>query len=149
MEFLKSIVRHLPLEAMSDVLAWVVFWWIRLVDGVPESLLAQYAYVGGCLLVLALMAVLTKCLPKFLHSFMALLTTLLAALLLTPTSAMGEAGGNAPAVIAVLHSLLMGQPKLALASLLPIIGVFAVLLLIGGLWQWVRASIYRARAEKV
>lgn len=141
MEFLKSILRSLPLETLSDILARVVFWWIRLTKGVSEDVLAQYTYVGSALLVLALLAIIAKCLPRFLRGFMWVVWAISAALLLTPAPVLGDTGGNAPAVIAALHALLMGEPKLALVAFLPVLGVITALLFIGAIWQFIKATL--------
>lgn len=54
---------------------------------------------------------------------------------------MNDAGGSAPAIIGVIHSVLMGQIDLALAKLLPILAAAVILLVIGGLLQLIYAII--------
>lgn len=132
MDWLKELLRSLPLEGISEVLAKFVVLWIHLVDGVPADELPLLAYVGASVLVLILLFFVLRILPKFLRG---VLWVLAAAILFTPAGTMGDAGGSAPAIIGVAHALLMGQTELAFLNLLPILAVTIVLLVVGGLLQ--------------
>lgn len=138
MEWLKELVKSLPLEDISEVLAKVVFAWIQLVDGVPEERLALYTYLGASFLVLFFMYWLLKAVPRVLRAPIWIIT---AAVLLTPGATIGDTDGNAPAIIGVLHSFLMGEPALAMAVFLPILAVIIAGLIVAALWQFVQAAL--------
>lgn len=138
MDWLKDILKTLPLESISEVLAKVVFWWTQLVSGVPEEVLAFNTYVIGSLLVLLLLYWVLKIVPPFLRG---IIWCLSAAILLTPGETIADTGGTAPAVIGVLHGFLMGEPAAAMSALLPILAVTIVLLIIGAIWKYLRAYL--------
>lgn len=144
MDWLKELLRSLPLESISEVLAKVVVAWTHLVEGVPADELPFLAYVGASLLVLALLFFALRLVPKFLRG---MLWVLAAAILFTPAGTMGDSGGSAPAIIGVAHALLMGQTELAFLNLLPILAVAIGLLVIGGLVQMIYGIVVNARAN--
>lgn len=144
MDWLKELLRSLPLESISEVLAKVVVAWTHLVEGVPADELPFLAYVGASLLVLALLFFALRLVPKFLRG---MLWVLAAAILFTPAGTMGDSGGSAPAIIGVAHALLMGQTELAFLNLLPILAVAIGLLVIGGLVQMIYGIAVDARAN--
>lgn len=144
MDWLKELLRSLPLESISEVLAKVVVAWTHLVEGVPADELPFLAYVGASLLVLALLFFALRLVPKFLRG---MLWVLAAAILFTPAGTMGDSGGSAPAIIGVAHALLMGQTELAFLNLLPILAVAIGLLVIGGLVQMIYGIVVDARAN--
>lgn len=138
MEWLKDLLRSLPLESISEVLARVVLWWTHVVDGVPEEQLALHTYVGGSVLVLILLYWVLKLVPRFMRGMIWIVS---AAILLTPGTTIGDTGGSAPAIIDVLHSLLMGEPSLAILAFLPILAVIIVGLILGAMWKFVYAFV--------
>lgn len=144
MDWLKELLRSLPLESISEVLAKVVVAWTHLVEGVPADELPFLAYVGASLLVLALLFFALRLVPKFLRG---MLWVLAAAILFTPAGTMGDSGGSAPAIIGVAHALLMGQTELAFLNLLPILAVAIGLLVIGGLVQMIYGIVVDARTN--
>ncbi len=149
MDFLKRLVERLPLEQISEVLGRIVFWWIRFVEGVPEASLAFYTYIGASLLVLILLWGLARLLPRVLDTIMGVVWIAAAAILLTPmiNSDPSFDSSNAPAIIDVLHHLLMGEPTLAIQSFLPILAVMALLLALGALWQAIKIKVYQKRHQ--
>lgn len=146
MEWLKSLLKSLPLESISEVLAKIVLWWTRLVEGVPEAELSLWTYVGGSVLVLILLYWVLKILPKALRGIVWILS---AAILLTPGSAMGEAGGTAPAIIDAFYHLLMGETALALTAMLPILAVAIAGLVLVAIWQLLRAILLARQESQV
>lgn len=145
MDWLKEIVRSLPLEGISEILAKIVFLWIRLVDGIPEEELSFSVYVGASIIVLILLYFFTKILPKFLRGVIFILSV---AILFTPGGTIGDTGGSAPAIIGVAHHVLMGDFGKALSGLLPILAVAMILFVAGALWQMIRAAMLDAKAER-
>lgn len=139
MDWLKELIKSLPLEAISEALARLVFWWIGLTKNIDPDHLAIYVYVGGSLLVLLILHFGLKILPK---SVSGVLWFCSAALLLTPGSTSESSGGIAPAIMGVLHALLMGDTKVSLRLFLPIVAVAAILTLIGSLWQFLRHLLF-------
>lgn len=137
MDWLKELLQLLPLEQFSEILAKIVLVWIRLVDGVPEEQLAFYTYVGGCFLVLFLFYFALRLIPKM---FRGIIWVMSVAILLTPGATINDTGGTAPAIIEVLHAFIMGEPALAIAAFLPILAVIIVGLILGGIWQLLRAA---------
>lgn len=135
MDWLKELIKSLPLEAISEVLARLVLWWIAITKHIDPELLAIYVYVGGALLVLLILHFGLKILPK---SVAGVLWFCSAALLLTPGSTSDASGGIAPAIMGVLHALLMGNTKVAIRLFLPIVAVAAILTLLGALWQFLK-----------
>lgn len=144
MQWLKDLVHSFPLEAWSEFLAQVVFWWIQQVEGVPEEKLALYTYLGGSCLVLLLMLGFLKIFPKALR---APLWIVAAAVLLTPGATVGDTKGNAPAIISVLHGFLMGEGDIALAALLPILAATVAGLIVASLWQLIKAKLAAAKEQ--
>lgn len=144
MEWLKDILKSLPLEGISEILAKLVLWWTHLVEGVPADELPFLAYVGASVLVLVLLFFALRLLPKLLRG---VLWVLAAAILFTPAGTMNDLGGSAPAIIGVAHALLMGQTELAFLNLLPILAVAIVLLVVGGLVQMIYGVVIDARAN--
>lgn len=139
MDWLKELIKSLPLEAISEVLARLVFWWIGLTKDIDPNLLAIYVYVGGSMMVLGILYFALKMLPK---SLAGVLWFCSAAVLLTPGSTSEASGGVAPAIMGVLHALLMGNTKVALRLFLPIVAVAAILTLLGSLWQFLRHLLF-------
>lgn len=133
------------LESVSEYLAKIVFWWIGMVDGVPESKLAIYTYVGGSLSVLVLLFFVLRILPKTLRGVVWVIS---AAILLTPGTTLGDLGGLAPAIIDVLHGFLMHDKPRAISSLLSIIAVIIAGLFLGAVWQMLYATIQTTLTKK-
>ncbi|MDO4251522.1 MAG: hypothetical protein Q4C68_08450 [Moraxella sp.] len=145
MDWLKDFVKNLPLEGISEILAKIVFLWIRLVDGVPESELPFLVYVGASIVVLILLFFLLRIFPKFIRD---VIIVLFIAVLFTPAGTMGDAGGSAPAIIGVAHHVLMGDFVKALSGFLPILSVAIILFIAAALWQMIWAAVLDAQAER-
>lgn len=147
MDWLKQLLKNLPLEAISEILAQVVVRWIKLIEPISEENLSLYTYVGASLLVLFCMYWLLKIFPKALRGALWLMS---AAVLLTPGQAIGELG-NAPAIIGVVHGLLMGEVALAAMAFLPILAMMIIGLVLGALWQFLYAALksHRKTAPQV
>lgn len=137
MDFVKNLINLLPVEWLSDTLAKIVFMWIRLVDGVPEDSLALYTYVSSSFLVLSLLVVALKVIPK---SFRGIIWIIAAAILLTPGATINDTGGTAPAIIEVVHTLILGEIMLAVSAFLPIMAAMIVGLILGGIWYSLKAA---------
>ncbi|MDO4251055.1 MAG: hypothetical protein Q4C68_06060 [Moraxella sp.] len=135
---LKEVVKSLPLDSISEALAAVVLWWIRLVKDVPEDKLPVYTYLGASILVLILLYLVLRLLPK---SIRGILWIIAAAVLLTPGPTLGETGEIAPAIIGVLHGFLMDNQAQAMAGLTSITAVIVVGLVLGVIWQLLRKTI--------
>lgn len=144
MDWLKELFKSLPLEGISEILAKIVFLWIRLVDGVPESELPFLAYVGVSIAVLILLFFALRLVPKFLRG---ILWVIVASVLLTPAGTIDDSGGSAPAIIGVAHHLLMGRPEFAFSAFLPVLSTAIIMLVIGALLQMIYATIIIARAN--
>ena len=80
MDWFKSILHSLPLEAISDILGEIAIWWGQLVKDVPAADLPMYAYLGGVIIVLILWLLVARVLPRPLGgmSWMMLFAVLLA-----------------------------------------------------------------------
>lgn len=138
MDWLKSIVEHLPLDFLSELLARVVILWSRLVQDVPENQLPLYAYVGGSVLVLLLWLLVARILPRPISGISWIM---LAAVLFTPGTALGDTGQIAPACVSVVHAILMKDIGLAFRHAMPILAVMIAGLFIGGIWQLLRSAL--------
>lgn len=141
MDWLKALLGSLPLESTSEILGQVILWWIAITDGIDDADLPIFAYLGGSCLVLILLHFGLKFLPKTVAG---LVWIAAAAILLTPGSTIGESGGIAPAIIGVAHSVLMGETGAALTLFLPILAVMIVLVMLGAVWQLLKAIIVSA-----
>lgn len=126
------------LETLSEYLAKVIFWWIHLVDGISEDKLPVYTYAGCSVVVLLLLVLVLRIFPKSLRGIIWIIS---AAILLTPGDTLGSTGQVAPAIIGVLHGFLMGDHARAINALLPIIAMIIVGLIVGAIWQMLRAMI--------
>ena len=141
MDWLANFIVNLPLDEISDRLSELTRWWSNLVDGVPPDLLPLYAYVGFSVIVLLLWLFIVRVLPK---PFGGMSWLAVFAVLLTPTTALGDTGDIAPASIAVVYGILMKDMGLALSNLLPILVVFAVGLFLGFIWQVIKGLVDKA-----
>ena len=138
MDWLISILESLPLDTISDYLSDLIIWWSHLVAGVPPELLPLYAYVGFSIAVLLLWILVARVLPRPLGGMSWLA---IAAVLLTPGMAMGDSGNIAPASIGVVYGFLMKDMGAAVSNLLPILVVFLVGLILGFIWNVIRAMV--------
>lgn len=129
------------LERLSEYLAKLVFWWIHLVEGVAEDKLPVYTYIGCSVAVLLLLLLVLRILPKSLRGMLWIIS---AAVLLTPGDTLGHTGQIAPAIIGVLHGLLMKDYARAINAFLPIIAMTVVGLVIGAIWQILRNVIEKS-----
>ena len=141
MDWLANFIANLPLDEISDRLSELTRWWSNLVDGVPPDLLPLYAYVGFSVIVLLLWLFIVRVLPK---PFGGMSWLAVFAVLLTPTTALGDTGDIAPASIAVVYGILMKDMGLVLSNLLPILVVFAVGLFLGFIWQVIKGLMDKA-----
>ena len=135
MEWLAKLISKLPLDDISDGLSRLTNWWGQAVSGVSPDMLPLYAYVGFSVIVLLLWLFIVRILPRPLGGMSWLFVF---AVLLTPTMASNNTGDVAPASIGVIYALLMKEPALALANVLPILVVFAAGLFLGFIWQVIK-----------
>lgn len=137
MDWLKSILQSLPLEAISDILGEIVIWWSQMVKDVPPADLPMYAYIGGAVVVLILWILVARMLPRPLGgmSWMVLFAVLFA-----PSSALGDPSQIAPASIGVIYAIMMKDTAGAISHLVPILVVLVVGLFIGFIWQLIRGA---------
>jgi hypothetical protein len=148
MDWLKSILHSLPLEAISDILGEIVIWWGQLVKDVPPADLPMYAYLGGVIIVLVLWLLVARMLPRPLGgmSWMVLFAVLLA-----PGTAIGDPSVIAPASIGVVYAIMMKDTAGAITHMLPILVVLVVGLFVGFIWQLIRgafeSSLDKARSR--
>ena len=138
MEWLRNIVVNLPLDEISDTVSRLTIWWSNLVADVPPDMLPIYAYVGFSAVVLLLWLFIVRILPSPLGGMSWLA---IAAVLLTPGMAMGDSGNIAPASIGVVYGFLMKDMGAAVSNLLPILVVFLVGLILGFIWNVIRAMV--------
>lgn len=144
MDWLKSLLKYLPLDTISDMLGNIVVWWSHLVADVPPADLPMYAYVGGSVIVLLLWLLVARMLPKPLGGIS---WVILFAVLFTPGSALGEPGMIAPASISVVYAIMMKDIAGAITNALPILVVMAAGLFLGFIWQLLRGAIERGMAK--
>lgn len=147
MDWLKDLIKSLPLELISERVAQLVLWWSNITSGIPADDLPFYAYVGASVLVLLLMLFVIRIMPRMVGGVFWIFCV---AVLLTP-DALGGTERVAPAVAGVAHGILMKDYTGAMSSLLPILTVFVVLLCVGAIWQILRgvveANIAKAREQ--
>ena len=144
MAWLKGIIKNLPLDTISDLLAGVISLWSRLVEGVPDNELPFYTYVCASVLVLILLPLVLRIFPRTMAS---VLWVFAVAVLLTPGDTLAGTGQVAPAVAGVAHGILMKDYAGACYAALPILTVFVCLLLVGAIWQILRGVIERNAAK--
>lgn len=137
MDWLKNIVHLLPLEAISDILGEVAIWWGQMVKDVPPADLPMYAYLGGVVIVLILWLLVARMLPRPLGgmSWMILLAVLVA-----PSTALGDPSVLAPASISVVYAIMMKDFTGAIVNMLPILVVLVAGLFVGFIWQLIRSA---------
>ena len=104
MDWFKSILHSLPLEAISDILGEIAIWWGQLVKDVPAADLPMYAYLGGVIIVLILWLLVARVLPRPLGGMSWMM---LFAVLLAPGTALGDPSVIAPASISVVYAIMM------------------------------------------
>ena len=148
MDWFKSILHSLPLEAISDILGEIAIWWGQLVKDVPAADLPMYAYLGGVIIVLILWLLVARVLPRPLGGMSWMM---LFAVLLAPGTALGDPGVIAPASISVVYAIMMKDTAGAIANMLPILVVLVVGLFVGFVWQLIRgafeSSLDKARSR--
>lgn len=148
MDWLKEIIKNLPLESISDILGELTIWWGQLVKDVPAADLPMYAYLGGVLIVLILWLLVARILPRPLGGMSWML---LFAVLLAPGTALGDPSVIAPASISVVYAIMMKDTAGAVANMLPILVVLVVGLFVGFVWQLIRgafeSSLDKARSR--
>lgn len=138
MDWLKGLINNLPLDAISEWLASVVIWWSKLVEDIPDGDLPFFTYVGASVLVLLLLILVVRVLPRPVGG---MFWVFAAAVLLTPGDTLAGTGQIAPAVAGVAHGILMKDYAGAMSAFLPILMVFVVLLFVGAIWQVLRGVI--------
>ncbi len=137
MDWLKNILKNLPLEKLSDILGEIVIWWSQLVKNVPPADLPMYAYLGGSILVLLLWILVARMLPRPLGGMSWMM---LFAVLLAPGTALSDPSVIAPASISVVYAIMMKDTTAAITNALPILVVLVVGLFIGFVWQLIRGA---------
>lgn len=138
MDWLKNLLKSLPLDTISEYIAQFVLWWSHLVEDVPDNDLPFLAYVGASIIVLLLLIFVVRVMPRPLGG---MLWALAVAILLTPGDALMGTGQIAPAIAGVAHGVLMDDFAGAISAFLPILAVFVVLLFVGAIWQILRGVI--------
>lgn len=148
MDWLKSILYSLPLEAISEILGEIAIWWGQMVKNVPAADLPMYAYLGGAITVLILWVLVARMLPRPLGG---MTWMVLFAVLLAPGTALGDPSVVAPASISVVYAVMMKDFAGAIANMLPIMVVLVVGLFVGFVWQLIRgafeSSLDKARSR--
>lgn len=148
MDWLKSILYSLPLEAISEILGEIAIWWGQMVKDVPAADLPMYAYLGGAITVLILWVLVARMLPRPLGG---MTWMVLFAVLLAPGTALGDPSVVAPASISVVYAVMMKDFAGAIANMLPIMVVLVVGLFVGFVWQLIRgafeSSLDKARSR--
>ncbi|MDN5801485.1 MAG: hypothetical protein L0H34_03185 [Psychrobacter sp.] len=148
MDWLKGIIKSLPLETISDILGEIAIWWSQMVKDVPPADLPMYAYLGGAIVVLVLWVLVARVLPRPLGGMSWMM---LFAILLAPGSALGDPSVIAPASISVVYAVMMKDFTGAVANMLPIMVVLVVGLFVGFVWQLIRgafeSSLDKARSR--
>ncbi|MEC5209124.1 hypothetical protein RCH20_000166 [Psychrobacter sp. PL15] len=144
MDWIKNLLQILPLETISDILGEIVIWWSQMVKDVPPADLPMYAYLGGAIIVLILWVLVARMLPRPLGgmSWMVLF-----AVLLSPSTALGDSSLLAPASISVIYAIMMKDIATAVTNALPILVVLVVGLFIGFVWQLIRGAIESSLAK--
>lgn len=137
MDWLKNIIKNLPLESISEWVSKLVIWWSNITSSIPADDLPFYAYVGSAVAVLLLLLCITRLMPRMFGSVFWLMCV---AVFLTPDT-LSTDGQVAPAVAGVAHGILMKDYTGAMSSLLPILTVFVVLLCVGAIWQILRGVV--------
>ena len=137
-------LKDLPLEKISESLAQFFVWWAQITEGIPAAQLALTVYVIGCVLVLLLWLLVMRLIPR---PFKGISWVMVASILFAPGQAAGGTGEVAPAMLGVFHSILMKDFAGAVVAFLPILAVFAALLVVGAIWQMLR-SVIAGDAEK-
>lgn len=131
-------LKDLPLEKISEALAGFFAWWANVTDSIPAAQLPLTVYVVGCVLVLALWWLIARLFPR---PFKGISWVMVAAILFAPGQAAGGGGEVAPAMLGVFHAILMKDFAGAVVAFLPILAVFAALLVVGAIWQMLRSVI--------
>ena len=148
MDWFKSILHSLPLEAISDILGEIAIFLGQLVKDVPAADLPMYAYLGGVIIVLILWLLVARVLPRPLGGMSWMM---LFAVLLAPGTALGDPSVIAPASISVVYAIMMKDTAGAIANMLPILVVLVVGLFVGFVWQLIRgafeSSLDKARSR--
>ncbi|MDN5891346.1 MAG: hypothetical protein L0H51_04205, partial [Psychrobacter sp.] len=148
MDWLKGIIKSLPLETISDILGEIAIWWSQMVKDVPPADLPMYAYLGGAIVVLVLWVLVARVLPRPQGGMSWMM---LFAILLAPGSALGDPSVIAPASISVVYAVMMKDFTGAVANMLPIMVVLVVGLFVGFVWQLIRgafeSSLDKARSR--
>lgn len=131
------------LENISQYLSKLVFWWIALTDALPQENFVLYTYGGIAICALILLLLFFWMLPRtlFFSHLRGVIWIIAAAVILTPTSALGDSGEIAPAFIAVAYALLTDNPAAAINALLPILLMIIAGLFIGAIWHFLRYII--------
>lgn len=136
MDWLKNLIKNLPLDAMSEWATQFITWWSNITSGIPADDLPFYAYVGASISVLLLLLFVIRIMPR---TFGGVFWVFCASVLLAPDTLAGSER-VAPAVAGVAHGVLMKDYAGAMA-LLPILTVFVVLLCVGAIWQILRGVV--------
>lgn len=131
-------IKNLPLDEISNKLAQLLIWWANFVDGIPDNQLSLVVYVISSVVVLLLWFLLMRLLPRTIGIVS---VAFVAAILFSPSNALGDSGDIAPAMIGVFYALLMKDFMGMLSASLPIFATFVVFLIIGAIWQMLRSVI--------
>lgn len=138
MDWLKNLVQNLPLDLISDIITKLTILWSKLVADVSDEDLPLVAYMGSSVLALVLLFFVVRVLPRPIGGILWMLAV---AILLTPADTLSSSDQLAPAIAGVAHRILMGDFQGAMVASLPILAVFTVLLIVGGIWHLLRGVL--------
>lgn len=145
MDWLKNLVQNLPLDLISDIITKLTLIWSKLVQNISDEDLPLVAYTGSSVLVLLLLLLVMRVLPRPIGGVMWMLA---ASVLLTPSDTLTNSESLAPAIAGVAHRILMKDLSGAMVASLPILAVFTVLLIVGGIWHLLRGVLEsKAKAQ--
>lgn len=150
MDWLKELLKDVPMDKISDWLFQVIQWWDKVTANIADDDLPLYAYLGGSALALVALLFIIRVLPR---TFGQILWLFAVAVLLTPEGAL-EGSGFAPAIASVAHGVLMKDYSGAAHAFSGVLFVFVVLLLLAAIWQMMRGVIEvnvakRAEAKQI
>ncbi len=151
MDWIKELIKDLPLDIISEVIANIVAWWSHTVQNIPEEDLSFSVYVGGSLMVCLLWFFITRIVKlkistkdskkksedqkKYSGLISFTFWVVIIAVLFTPTVSTGNSADIVPASIAVVYSILMKDTFGAIMHLLTILGVIIIAFLLKIIWQ--------------
>ncbi len=145
MDWIKELIKDLPLDLISEIIADIVAWWSYTVQNIPAEDLSFNVYVGGSLVVCLLWFFIARVLPR---QFAFISWVIVFAVLFTPAVSTGKSAEIVPACVATVYSVLMKDTYGAIMNLLSIISVIFVIFLLNFIWQMIWFIISEDFKEK-